>query len=191
MVIVPEVGANVLPLLIVKLPLTEKLAVGWEEGVSAMVKPEKTKVPELIMVQPLVFIVIVPPEGERLPETFKVLLIVKSLEVLVVPLTVRLLKTKFVVLPPLLTIEPPVMVIVPAVGAKVFPELMVKAPEIEKSAVGWEEGVSAMVKPEKTRVPELLIAQDVPVIVMVPLLGERFLPLLMVKVPLIEKLAVG
>jgi len=102
-----------------------------------MVKPLKTKVPELVIAQLVVAMVIVPLEGVRLPpETFKVPLTVKSLEVEVVPLTVKLLKTKLVVALPLLTIEPPVMVIVPSVGAKVLPLLTVKAPETEKLDVG-------------------------------------------------------
>jgi len=102
-----------------------------------MVKPLKIKVPELVIAQLVVAMVIVPLEGVRLPpETFRVLLTVKSLEVEVILVTVRLLKTKFVVLPPLLAIEPPVMVIVPSVGAKVLPELIVKAPLTEKLAVG-------------------------------------------------------
>lgn len=102
-----------------------------------MVKPLKIKVPELVIAQLVVAMVIIPPEGVRLPPlTFKVLLTVKSLPVLVVPVTVRLLKTKLVVLPPLLTMEPPVIVIVPSVGAKVLPELMVKAPLTKKLEVG-------------------------------------------------------
>ena len=91
----------------------------------------------MVIAQLVVAIVIVPPEGVRFPpETFRVLLTVKSLEVVVVPLTVRLLKTKLAVPPPLLTIEPPVMVMVPLVGAKVLPKLIVKAPLTEKLFVG-------------------------------------------------------
>ena len=49
-----------------------------------------------------------------------------------------------------------------------------------------------MVKPLKTKVPELLISQAVPVMVIVlPVSGDRFLPPLTVKVPAIEKLEVG
>ena len=81
--------------------------------------------------------VIVPPEGERLPpETFRVALTVKSEEVVVAPVIVRLLKTRLVVAPPLLTIEPPVKVIVPEVGARVIPVLTVNVPDTEKLAVG-------------------------------------------------------
>ena len=102
-----------------------------------MVKPLKIKMLELVMAQLVVAMVIIPPEGVRLPpETFSVLLTVKSLEVLGLPVIVRLLKTKLLVDPPLLTIEPPVKVIVPSVGAKVLPLLIVKAPLTEKSFVG-------------------------------------------------------
>ena len=59
-----------------------------------MVKPEKTKVAELAIVQLVVAIVTVPPLGERLPEpeTVSAPLTVKLLEVVGVPVTVRLLK---------------------------------------------------------------------------------------------------
>ena len=80
--------------------------------------------------------VMVPVEAVKLPETLSVLLIVKSLAVVAVPETVRLLKTRLVVAPPLLTMEPPVIVIVPSVGAKVLPLLTVKAPLTKKLDVG-------------------------------------------------------
>lgn len=157
-----------------------------------MVKPLKIKVPEFVIAQLVVAMVMVPLEGVRLPpETSRVLLTVKSLEVLGLPVIVRLLKTKLLVDPPLLIIEPPVKVIIPAVGARVLPELTVKAPETEKSAVGCGEAVPSMVKPLNVKLPGLEIPQLVPVMVIMPSVGARVLPELTVKVPEIEKLWVG
>ena len=114
----------------------------------------------------------------------------KLLELVVMPAKVRLLKTKLFVAPPLLAIEPPVMVMVPAVGAKVLPELTVKAPATEKLAEGWLVGVPAMVKPANVRILLLVIPQPVPAKVMVPV-GINDCEALTVKVPEIEKLAEG
>ena len=84
------------------------------------------------MVEP-VLKVIVPPEGRKFPPfTFKVPLTEKLAEVVVVPVTVRLLKVRTL----LLTIDPPVIVMVPAVGAKVLLAFTVKAPLTEKLEVG-------------------------------------------------------
>ena len=121
-VMVPAVGARVLLAFTVKAPETEKDDVGWAEGVSEIVRPLKTNVLELVIPQPVVAIVIVPPDGEKLAEeapTARVPLTEKlELVVTVAPAaTVRLLKVS---VPPELEIEEPLfMVMVPEEGVKV------------------------------------------------------------------------
>ena len=90
-----------------------------------------------------------------------------------------------------MTIDPPLIVIVPADGIKAFPVLMVNAPATEKEVVGCDEGVSEIVKPLKVNVPELTMDHPVPDIVMVPEDGVRVTPLLTVNAPATEKEAVG
>lgn len=86
-----------------------------------------------------------------------------------------------------MVIEPPVIVIIPAVGAKVCEALTVKALETEKLAVGWVPGVPAIVRPKKVKMAELVMPQLVPVIVIVPAVGAK-VPEVTFKVPLSEKL---
>jgi len=64
-VMVPADGAKVTPLLTVNAPLTEKEAVGWDEGVPEIVKFLKVNVPELTIDHPVPFIVIVPEDGAK------------------------------------------------------------------------------------------------------------------------------
>lgn len=126
MVMVPEDGERFPPETF-RAPAIVKL----EEVVvvPVIVKPWKVKVPLLAIEDPLVM-VMVPEEGERFPpETSSADAIVKSEEVVVVPLTVKLLKTSDV---PEFTIEPPVIVIVPDEGAKVAVVSFVKVPATEK-----------------------------------------------------------
>jgi hypothetical protein len=107
-----------------------------------MVRPEKIKlVPEFTILHPVVAMVIAPPDGLKVAveELVRVPLMVKDEEVVTVApeAIVILLKTRLDDAPPLLTIDPPsVKVIVPAVGARVLPELTVKAPSTEKEEVG-------------------------------------------------------
>lgn len=69
MVMVLAVGARVLELFTVNAPATLNELEGCVLGVSAIVKPLNTSVPELEIVQLAVLSVIVPPVGERLPLT--------------------------------------------------------------------------------------------------------------------------
>jgi hypothetical protein len=107
-----------------------------------MVNPEKVSdVPELTILQPVVAIVIVPPDGLNVAveELVKVPLMVKEEDVVTVAdaAMVKLLNTKLVVAPPLFTIDAPsVKVIVPAVGARVLVAFIVRAPSTEKEEVG-------------------------------------------------------
>ena len=64
-VIVPEDGIKDLSALTVNAPLTEKEAVGWDEGVSSMVNPLNVNVPLLIIAQPVEVIVMVPADGAK------------------------------------------------------------------------------------------------------------------------------
>lgn len=124
-VIVPPVGEKFLVELTVSVPPTEKLTFDWLDGVSEMVRLLKVKLPLLLIVQPVVAIVIVPPEAVKLLETLKAPLMVILLEVVTVPLTVRLLKVvaevkdKAALLPLTTTVEPPAL----------------KVPELEKTVV--------------------------------------------------------
>ena len=127
-VIVPAVGARVLFAFTVNVPATLKELVGWVVGVSEMVSELKTKVPELVMPQEVVAMVIVPLEGEKLADEplAKVPAMLKELAVETVaePAVVRLKKVK---VPPVLTIlEPLLKIKVPAEGVKV--PVTVKAP---------------------------------------------------------------
>jgi len=94
-------------------------------GVPLIVSPEKARVPELLM-EPPVF-VMVPPAGDRfpLPPTERVPVTPKLTLDVLVPLKVTPLNVK---VPELLIVVVPVSkVIVPPVGARVFPEDTVKA----------------------------------------------------------------
>lgn len=101
---------------------------------AAIVKPLKVKeVPELAICDPTALMVMVPLDGLKVAvdELVNAPSILNEEEVVTVaPVsTVKPLKTRLVVDPPLFTIEPPFfMVIVPPAGASVFPELTVKAP---------------------------------------------------------------
>lgn len=124
-VIVPPVGEKFLVELTVSVPPIEKLTFDWLEGVSEIVKLLKVRLPVLVIVQPVVAIVIVPPEAVKLLETFKAPLMVILLEVVTVPLAVRLLrvvaemKDKAAPLPLTTTVDPPAL----------------KVPELEKTVV--------------------------------------------------------
>ena len=80
-----------------------------------MVSPLKTRVPVLAIAHPVVAMVMVPPDGLKLPPlTLSAPFTVKSLEVVVVPVIVRLLKASV----PELVMDPSVIVMVPAEGEK-------------------------------------------------------------------------
>ena len=148
----------------------------------------KVRVPELVIPQSVPVMVMVPFEGAKLTEplTVKVPPILKLVVIWVegVPAMVKPVNVKAV--PLLVIFQPvPVMVIVP-VGAKVTPLLLVNVPAIEKFALGWLEGVPAMVKPLKVKELLLIMPHPVPAMVMVPLVGARVLAELTVKVPLTE-----
>jgi len=93
--------------------------------------------------------------------------------------------------PALAIFAPSFKVMVPAVGERFLPESIVKVPPTLKEAVGCVLGVPEICNPLKVKVPELAMLQPVPVMVMVPAVGERFLPESIVKVPPTLKEAVG
>ena len=123
MTVEPELAVNV--------PATEKVPVVIEVvALEATARLLKASVPELA-IDELLFIVIVPPLGDKLPEPPRVNAppIAKEWEVVVVPLIVKLLKVN---VPEEFEIDDPLLnVIVPLVGAKVIAPDMVKAPATE------------------------------------------------------------
>ena len=146
--IVPEDGIKDLSALTVNTPATENEAVGWDEGVPAIVKPLNVNVPELTMDQPVPDIVMVPADGIKdfveltvnAPATENELAdCTKG-----VPEMVKFLNVSV----PSLTMDQQVvvMVMVPEDGANILSAFTVNIRVTEKEAVGWTEGVSAMVK---------------------------------------------
>lgn len=190
MVMVPFEGAKVAVELLVRVPPTAKLEEVVTVAPVAMVKPEKVRlVPELTIEDPLP-IEIVPPEGTKVavellvnaPLTPKLEEVVTvAPDAMVKPLKVRLV-------PEFEIDEPLFIVIVPADGAKVAVELLVKAPPTAKLDEVVTVAPEAMVKPENVRlVPELLI--DAPLfIVMVPADGAKVAVELLVRAPPTAKL---
>jgi hypothetical protein len=111
---------------------------------AAIARVLKASVPELPMEPPL-FMVTVPALGERLPDvpTVKAPPTAKLALVVVVPLKVTPLNVSVPEL--FIEVAPVSKVIVPPVGAKVFPEDIVKLLLILKPAPDWEDGVSEIV----------------------------------------------
>ena len=128
--------------------------------------------PELAILQPVPAIVIIPAEGDKLAPApmLKVPFTVKPEEVVVVPVVLRLAKTKV----PELLIEPAFLVTVPPVGEKLPVAPTVKTAFTENET--FEVFVPLNVTPLNVRVPELLIVV-VPVSkVIVPPVGAKVLP---------------
>jgi hypothetical protein len=92
---------------------------------------------------------------------------------------------------PLFVIVAPLIVTVPAVGAKVVDPFTVKGPAIEKLVPGCVDGVPAIVKALNVNVPEFETPQPVPVIVIVPAVGANVVEPFTVSVPATKKLSVG
>jgi hypothetical protein len=139
------------------------------------VLPPKLPVPSRRNVPPVIFMVPLPvtfppftvmfPVPERVPEeAVRSPATVKLVFAVTEPAIERLLNVNTL----LLTIEPPVMVIVPAVGARVLVAFTVSAPLTEKEDAGCELGVSEMVSPLNVRVPAFVIPHPVVDMVTVP-----------------------
>ena len=85
----------------------------------------------------------------------------------------------------------PVMVMVPLDGIKDLVMSTVRVPPTLKEELGWELGVPEIVRLLKVKVPELVIPQAVPVMVIVPLEGEKLADEPLAKVPaMLKELAV-
>jgi hypothetical protein len=130
MVTVPPVGAKVILEFTVKVPYTEKLAVGCVAGVEAIVRPENLIVPGVAaIVNVVALIVTVPPVDVSKVEvegTVRVLAMLKFEELVTLEDVARA-RLKNVGAEPEVTIDEPVFkVIVPPVGAKAA--VVVKTP---------------------------------------------------------------
>lgn len=157
----------------VSVPSTLKLLFTVTVADEGIVRLLNASVAELVMEEPL-FIVIVPPEGEKLAlvPTLKAPLMLKLLEVVTVAelAMVRLLKAS--VPPTVLTIEAPLfIVIVPEDGLK-FDALLpsVSAPLIEKLLEVETVAPLAIVRALKVSVPEFTMDEPL-FMVIVPLVG--------------------
>ena len=193
-VTVPAVGAKVAPELTVKELEKEKFWEGWVAGVPAMTKgPLNHKLPEALEILQVVEEAVTVPEGANVIAPVKVKAPVKEKLAegwtVGVAAMVKLKKLKAPLLERVQVVEE--AVIMPAVGAKVAPELTVKELLKEKPVEGWVAGVPAMTKgPVKYKVPLLVKLQVVEEAVTVPV-GATVLVEFTVNSLVKEKLAVG
>ena len=139
MVIVPAVGASVMPELTVNIPLTEKLAAVCVVGVAATVNPLKVKVPLFVMPQPTADIVIVPPEGAKVAEA----LTVRVLLILHVVLAVYEVAVLAYVSFENVVVEDPPMLCVPVPFRVTAPVPAVKVPWLTKLPARFSAGLLA------------------------------------------------
>ena len=186
--IVPAVGAKVVVTLTVSVPVTEKFAVGWVVGVPAIVKPLKVSTLLLVIAHVVPVIVTVPPVGANVWLALTVIVAtmeklaegcIEGVPAIVNPLNVNV--PLFVIPQPV-----PVIVIAPAVGASVMPELTVNIPLTEKLPAVCVVGVAAIVNPLKVKAPVFVMPQPTADIVTVPPLGEKFTPEFTVSAPATE-----
>ena len=190
-VIVP-VGIKLCEALTVNVPEILKLALDCEEGVPSTVSPLKVSIPLLVMPQEVPVIVTVPFDGAK-PEPVLALLvkvpaILKLVVVCVLGVVAIVMPVKVKAVPLLVIFQPvPVKVIVP-VGINDCEAFTVSNPEMEKLALGWLDGVPAIVKPLNVSATELpkLNVQPVPDIVIVPPVGAKVLLAAIVRAPVTE-----